>query len=101
MKVQYGEIWRESLGEKLFRYSVIVSPNSMNDSLEHVLVVPIVSRFKNWPTRIEINFRNSKKQLQGELIQSIPKNKLVSSVGNLSLIERAKLRHLFKTMLTH
>lgn len=98
-KVKYGEVWREDLGDGLFRNCLIVSPNSMNESLGHVLVVPVVSRFKHWPTRITISLKNSKRQLQVEQVHTAMKTSLVQHIDTLDLMSMAKLRMKFKAML--
>ena len=96
--MKFGEIWREQIDQNLFRYIVIVSPESLNTQLEQIIVVPIVSRFKNWPTRLAVKFHNRSRQIQGESVLTIPKSNLVEKLAELSLIEKAKLRLFLKQL---
>lgn len=96
--MKYGEIWRESLGDNLFRYCVIISPDSMNRDLETLLTVPVVSRLRPWPTRVGISLKNSKRQIQCEQLHTTMKGQLVEKIAQLSLAETAKLRLTLKSI---
>jgi mRNA interferase MazF len=62
-----GEVWWVNLDPtvgkeiKKRRPCVVVSPNEMNRHLGTVIVVPLTSTFRNWPTRVQI-------ELSGELV---------------------------------
>lgn len=96
--MKFGEIWREQIDRNLFRYIVVVSPESMNIGLDQVIVVPIVSRIKNWPTRVPVTFQKRLRQIQGESILTVSKQQLVEKLSELSLIEKAKLRLFLKEL---
>ena len=72
----------------------------MNRDLPHVLAVAVVTRSRPWPTRIDIKFKNRKRQVLCEQIYTVDKSKLIEKVESLSIIELAKIRHVLKSMLS-
>ena len=59
-----GDIWKIKLypvrgsEQDGVRPCIIVSPNTMNDALSTIIVIPMTTQLKNWPTRIEVLFDN-------------------------------------------
>ncbi len=51
------------MGKK--RPCLIISPNEMNDNLQNVIIAPITSATKGYPTRVKINHL---KKVNGEIV---------------------------------
>lgn len=64
--------------------AAIVSPDEMNDLLKTVLVAPITSRKKSFPTRISFDLNGTENYLALDQIRTVDKSCLQSKIGNLS-----------------
>ena len=73
---------------KKTRHVVIVSPDVMNENLKTVLVCPLTTSKKNYPTRIEVTFDNKKGMIALDQLRSIDKLRLVNKGGRLSEVEQ-------------
>lgn len=77
------------------RPCLIISPNSMNSQLATLIVAPLTTSLKNWPTRINLAINDLKGQVCLEHIRSVSKERFVDKVGSLSTIEYSMvLKHL-------
>jgi mRNA interferase MazF len=74
------------------RPCLIVSPNSMNKSLQTVIVVPLTTSFKDWPTRVSILVKDIPSQACIEHIRSISKERFFEKLGSATEIEMADIR---------
>lgn len=97
-KLQNGEIWKVKLypvrgsEQDGVRPCLIISPNSMNKSLQTVIVVPLTTSFKDWPTRVNILVKNIPSQACVEHIHSISKERFSEKLGTVTDIEMADVR---------
>lgn len=98
IKFLNGEIWKVKLypvrgsEQDGIRPCLIVSPNSMNKSLQTVIVIPLTTSFKDWPTRVDILVQNLNCQACIEHIRSISKERFVEKIGVVSDLEMADIR---------
>jgi len=103
--IKRGSVWRidfdpvKGREQSGFRYGEIVSPDSMNSALDIVIVAPLTTKIKEWPTRVDCNFNNTSGQVQCEQIRVVSKKRLRVHSGSLSIEVIAKLRLVFKQML--
>ncbi len=90
-----GEIWKVKLypargsEQDGVRPCLIVSPNSMNNSLSTLIVLPMTTQLRDWPSRVEINFDNKIGQVCIEHIRSVSKERCTEKLGQASDIELA------------
>jgi mRNA interferase MazF len=103
--IKRGSVWRidfdpvkrrEQAG---FRYGVVVSPDTMNSVLDIVIVAPLTTKLKPWPTRVDCNFNDTNGQVQCEQIRVVSKKRLKALSGSLGVEVSAKMRLIFKQML--
>jgi mRNA interferase MazF len=97
-KLHAGEIWKVKLypvrgsEQDGVRPCLIVSPNSMNSALQTIIVVPLTTSAKDWPTRVSVLIRETKSQACIEHISSVSKERFVEKLGVVSEIEMASIR---------
>ena len=88
-----GDIWKIKLyptkgsEQDGIRPCIIISPKTMNEALLTIIVIPMTTQLKNWPTRIEIQFENKKGQACIEHIRSVSKERFIEKLGSVSDIE--------------
>lgn len=84
---QREEVWLVSLEPtigseiKKTRPCVIISPNETNRLLRTVIVAPLTSTIKNYPTRIVINFQNRQSSVVLDQIRTVDKSRLIKKSG--------------------
>ena len=69
---------------KKTRPSLIISPNEMNCCLSTVLVAPMTTTLRNYPTRVKITFQGKKGDIALDQMRSVDKKRLVKCLGNVN-----------------
>ncbi len=74
------------------RPCLIVSPNEMNKHLSIVVICPITSQSKNYPTRISIELDGQTNWVVIDQIRTINKSRITKMIGHLEdkTIEQVK-----------
>ena len=66
------------------RPCVIVSPNELNDNLRSVVIAPMTSTSRNYPTRVKVKHNNQEGWVVIDQIRTIDKIRIVKKFGSLS-----------------
>lgn len=77
---------------KKTRPCAVISPNEMNKYLQTIVVAPLTSSSKPYPTRVEIEQTNIKGWIVLDQIRTVDRTRIVKKLGNLisSEIEAVK-----------
>ncbi len=81
------------------RPCVVISPDEMNDVVKTVVIVPMTTKSKAYPTRIEISFNGKTGYIVVDQIRSLDKTRLKSKAGSLDQATILKLKSLLKEFL--
>lgn len=65
------------------RPCLIVSPDEMNRYIRTVIIAPMTSTQRNYPTRINLTFQRKKGQIVLDQIRTVDKSRLVRRLGSL------------------
>lgn len=65
------------------RPCLIISPDEMNRHIRTVIVAPLTTAGKEYPTRIACNFQKKKGQIVLDQIRTIDKTRLIKNMGTL------------------
>jgi mRNA interferase MazF len=90
LKMKRGEVWNVLLDptkgseQQGIRPAVIVSPDSMNESLDTKVVIPLTTKANNWPSRVKIEFNSKDGQAMCEQIRTVSSKRLVKNLGQLA-----------------
>ncbi len=66
------------------RPCVVISPNEMNDYIKTVIVAPMTTKGKLYPTRIKCNFQGKEGLIVLDQIRTVDKIRLVKKLGILN-----------------
>lgn len=77
---------------KKTRPCAIISPNEMNKYLQTVIIAPMTSQSKHYPTRIEVKHNNKKGWIVLDQLRTIDKQRIVRVLDKLTDKEIAKLK---------
>jgi len=72
---------------KKTRPCVVISPNEMNKHLQTVVVAPITSQSKRYPTRVEVNHNDKDGWIVIDQIRTIDKTRIIKVLDKLSTKE--------------
>lgn len=69
---------------KKTRPCVIISPNEMNKYLQTIVVAPMTSASKHYPTRVAVNHNKTKGWVVIDQIRTIDRKRVVKVLGQLT-----------------
>jgi len=69
---------------KKTRPCVIISPNEMNKYLRTVIIAPLTTTLKNYPTRVKVKYQKKEGRIVIDQIRTIDKSRIVKISGELS-----------------
>jgi mRNA interferase MazF len=72
------------------RPCVIISPDEMNLRIGTVIVAPMTTKGRDYPTRIPLTFQRKKGQIVLDQIRTMDKTRLVKRMGKLDTSTAAK-----------
>lgn len=78
------------------RPCVIISPNEMNKHLNTIVVSPMTSNLKEYPTRIPVNYQDKKGMIAIDQIRTIDKRRIIKQLGKLSSAEIKMTKEVIK-----
>jgi mRNA interferase MazF len=84
---------------KKTRPCIIVSPNEMNDVLKTVIIVPITSNKKKYPSRVLITKGTIKGMVAIDQIRTIDKRRIVKEYGRITTSASVKIKDVINEML--
>ncbi len=78
------------------RPCVVLSPNEMNRHLQTIIVAPITSNLKSYPTRVEIRHKNTKGRIAIDQIRTIDRARIVKRFETLTAKEVEKVKNVLR-----
>lgn len=87
-----------TIGSKMkkTRPCVIFSPNEMNKYLQTIVVAPMTSSSKPYPTRIQINQKTTKGWIALDQIRTIDRQRIIKKFGSLQDKEIQQVKLMIK-----
>ena len=65
------------------RPCVVISPDQVNRHIHTVIVAPMTSGRRRYPTRVDLTFRKTKGQVVLDQIRTVDKSRLIKRLGRL------------------
>ena len=81
---------------KKTRPCIIISPNELNKYLKTIVIAPMTSSSKNYPTRIEINLDEKTGWIVIDQIRTVDKVRVVKVLGNLTEKDCKKVKDILR-----
>lgn len=76
---------------KKTRPCVIISPNEMNYYISTVIIAPMTTKGRSYPTRVACTFQGKTGQIVLDQIRTVDKTRLVKYQGQISQEEQKKV----------
>jgi mRNA interferase MazF len=80
------------------RPCVVISPDEMNKYLDTVVIAPITSQSKNYPTRVRIELEGKDNWIVVDQIRTIDKSRLLKPITLLNKKEILAVKQIIKEM---
>jgi len=83
------EVWLIALdpskgSEIKTRPCLVISPDEMNQPLQTVLIAPMTTTVRNYPTRVNLTFRNKAGQVALDQVRAVDRQRLLRRLGRVS-----------------
>ena len=78
---------------KKTRSCVVISPDEMNSHLNTIVIAPITSQSKRYPTRLEIILNDNINWIAVDQIRTIDKKRIIKNIAELTVPEVRKLKN--------
>jgi len=77
---------------KKTRPCVVISPDEMNLHLRTIIIAPMTTSSKNYPTRVKIKHNKKDGQVVIDQIRTIDKRRIVKMLGEISIKEIKEIK---------
>ena len=81
---------------KKTRPCIIISPNEMNKYLRTVVIAPMTTSSKNYPTRVEIEHNKKMGWVVLDQIRTIDKQRIIKVLGRMTESETKEVKSVVK-----
>ncbi|MDP6490243.1 MAG: type II toxin-antitoxin system PemK/MazF family toxin [Kiritimatiellia bacterium] len=82
------------------RPCLIISPNEMNDHIRTVIVAPMTTKGRPYPSRVSCTFQGKRGQVVLDQIRTVDKTRLVRRLGTISSGVQGKVLDALQEMFT-
>lgn len=76
----------------------VISPDEMNHNISTVIVAPMTTQGRKYPTRIKCRFQGKKGQVVLDQIRTVDKSRLVRKLGSISVMEQDSVLRILQEM---
>ena len=73
------------------RPCLVISPDELNRNISTVIVAPMTTKGRNYPTRVSCTFNDKKGQILLEQMRAVDKTRLIKRLGNVGSFVQAKV----------
>ena len=81
---------------KKTRPCIVISPDEMNKHLRTVVIAPMTTTSKNYPTRVKIKHENNLGWIVLDQVRTIDKQRILKNLGRLSKPEIKEVKSILK-----
>jgi mRNA interferase MazF len=74
-----------------YRPVLVISPDEINRHLGTVIVAPMTTRLRKWPSRVRIRHNGKTGEVALDQLRAVDKSRLVRSMGNLHGRDRGQV----------
>ncbi len=87
-------------GSEIFkvRPAMVVSPDEMNRHLQTVIIAPMTTKTRDFPSRVQCEFAGKTGQIALDQIRSIDKTRLVKKMGKIDVVFGRRVLEVLQVM---
>jgi mRNA interferase MazF len=76
---------------KKSRPCLVISPDELNRNISTVIVAPMTTKGRNYPTRVSCSFHGKKGQILLEQMRAVDKTRLIKRLGKVGSFVQAQV----------
>lgn len=80
------------------RPSLIISPDEMNRHIGTVMIAPMTTKGRDYPTRVPVTFQKKNGQIVLDQIRTVDKRRLIQQLGKIDQRTAAKVLQVLNEM---
>jgi mRNA interferase MazF len=84
---------------KKSRPCIIISPDEMNKFIGTVIIAPMTTKSKSYPTRVDLTFKGKKGFIVLDQIRTVDKSRLIKKLGSTDVKTIQKIKNIIQEML--
>lgn len=84
---------------KKTRPCLIISPDEMNDTISTVIIAPMTTQSRAYPTRVPVSFRGKQGWVVLDQLRTLDKRRLVKKLGKITKPEITAVKSVLQEML--
>ena len=84
---------------KKTRPCLIISPDEMNEAISTVIVAPMTTKSRKYPTRVELKFQRKNGWIVLDQIRTVDKGRLIKKIGEANRSTILKVKDVISEML--
>lgn len=79
----------------------MISPDEMNKHIRTVIVAPMTTSIKKYPTRVSVRFKGKKGEIVLDQIRTVDKSRLVKKLGSINPATEKKVIAVLQELFAH
>jgi mRNA interferase MazF len=79
---------------KKTRPCVVISPDEINRNLQTIVIAPMTTNLKNYPTRVKVNFKKKEGRIVIDQLRTIDNRRIIKSLGKISTAEIKEVKRI-------
>jgi len=80
------------------RPCLIISPDEMNKFLATIIVAPMTTKTRDYPTRVPVNFSGKQGTIVLDQIRTVDRSRLIKKLGTISEFETAAVLNILQKL---
>ena len=84
------------MGLKQYEIVLVISPNEINKYLRTIVIAPMTTSSKNYPTRIEIKHNGKIGRIVIDQIRTVDKQRIIKVLGRMTKPEIKEVKSVIK-----
>jgi len=76
---------------KKLRPCVVISPDELNQNLNTIIVAPLTTTLRAYPSRLDLKFNGKRGQIVLDQIRTVDKSRLIEKAGSISVSSAKKI----------
>ena len=84
---------------KKSRPCIVLSPNEMNQFIGTIIIAPMTTKSKSYPSRVELSFQGKKGYIVLDQIRTVDKSRFIKNLGSPEKKTIIKIKKVIQEML--
>jgi mRNA interferase MazF len=80
------------------RPCVVLSPDELNAYIRTVIVAPMTTKGRPYPTRVDLTFRGKRGQIVLDQIRTVDQSRLVRRLGRLTVVQSDQVLEILQAL---